>query len=157
MLANVYVPTAKIAQMMQAGEVAGCVIPNELIQRLEKEKKPERLERAALMVAAVKDLGFAGAHIGGFDLSHRDFMTISERAAAIGSGWRTRMDELVLPVAKEFYLLPLGKEGLERRRRQIPARQHTSRMPPFPNGSRSRCTVTSLPTVPWARAFSAPT
>ena len=81
-LANVYVPTAKIAQMMQAGEVAGCVIPDELIQRLEKEKKPERLERAALMVAAVKDLGFAGAHIGGFGLTHRDFMTIAERAAA---------------------------------------------------------------------------
>ena len=54
--------------MMQAGEVAGCVIPNELIKRLEKEKKPQRLERAALMVAAVKDLGFAGAHIGGFNL-----------------------------------------------------------------------------------------
>jgi methylenetetrahydrofolate reductase (NADPH) len=111
-LANVYVPTAKIAQMMQAGEVAGCVIPNELIQRLEKEKKPERLERAALMVAAAKDLGFAGAHIGGFNLSHREFMTIGERAAAIGSDWRNRMGELVLPVAEEFYLLPQGKDGL---------------------------------------------
>ncbi len=111
-LANVYVPTAKIAQMMQAGEVAGCVIPNELIQRLEKEKKPERLERAALMVAAAKDLGFAGAHIGGFNLSHRDFMTIGERAAAIGSGWRSHMDELVLPVANEFYLLPSDGDGL---------------------------------------------
>ena len=111
-LANVYVPTAKIARMMQAGEVAGCVIPEELIQRLEKEKKPERLERAALMVAAVKDLGFAGAHIGGFNLSHRDFMTIGERAAAIGSDWQNRMDELVLPMAQEFYLLPPGKEGL---------------------------------------------
>ena len=111
-LANVYVPTAKIAQMMQAGEVAGCVIPDELIQRLEKEKKPERLERAALMVAAAKDLGFAGAHIGGFDLSHKDFMTISERAAAIGNDWRNHMNDLVLPVANEFYLLPPGKDGL---------------------------------------------
>lgn len=111
-LANVYVPTAKIAQMMQAGEVAGCVIPDELIQRLEKEKKPERLERAALMVAAVKDLGFAGAHIGGFNLSHRDFMTIAERAATIGSGWRDRLDELVLPVPGEFYLLPESGNGL---------------------------------------------
>ena len=83
-LANVYVPTAKIARLMQAGELAGCVIPDELIQRLEQEKKPQRLERAALMVAAVKDLGFAGAHIGGFGLTHKDFMTILERAAAIG-------------------------------------------------------------------------
>jgi methylenetetrahydrofolate reductase (NADPH) len=110
--ANIYVPTAKIAQMMQVGEVAGCVIPNELIERLEKEKKPERLERAALMVAAVYDLGFAGAHIGGFNLTHRDFMAIGERAAAIGRDWRTRMNELVLPVPQEFYLLPPGTDGL---------------------------------------------
>ena len=111
-LANVYVPTAKIAEMMQAGEVAGCVIPDELIRRLEKEKKPERLERAALMVAAAKDLGFAGAHVGGFNLSHKDFMIIAERASAIGSEWRGRMDELILPIPNEFYLLPLGKDGL---------------------------------------------
>ncbi len=111
-LANVYVPTAKIAKMMQAGEVAGCVVPDELIRRLETEKKPQRLERAALMVAAVKDLGFAGAHIGGFGLTHRDFMTIAERAEAIGSGWKARMDELVFPIADEFYLLPADPNGL---------------------------------------------
>jgi len=39
-------------------------------------------------------------------------MTIGERAAAIGSDWRSHMDELVLPMAQEFYLLPPGKEGL---------------------------------------------
>jgi methylenetetrahydrofolate reductase (NADPH) len=111
-LANVYVPTAKVAQLMQAGEVAGCVIPEELIQRLEVEKKPQRLERAALMVAAAKDLGFAGAHIGGFGLTHRDFMTILERASAIGRDWRGRMDELVFPYPNEFYLLSQGGDGL---------------------------------------------
>ena len=111
-LANVYVPTAKIAQMMRAGEVAGCVVADELIRRLEGEKKPQRLERAALMVAAAKDLGFAGAHIGGFGLAHRDFMTIVERAAAIGKDWRGRMDELVFPVPSEFYLFPPREDGL---------------------------------------------
>ena len=111
-LANVYVPTAKIAQMMQAGEVAGCVITDELIRRLEGEKKPQRLERAALMVAAAKDLGFAGAHIGGFGLTHADFMTIIERAAAIGKDWRGRMDELVFPFPNEFYLFPARGDGL---------------------------------------------
>ncbi|MGD0201312.1 MAG: methylenetetrahydrofolate reductase C-terminal domain-containing protein [Bryobacteraceae bacterium] len=111
-LANVYVPTATVARMMQTGELAGCVVPDALIRRLEAEKKPERLERAALMVAAAKDLGFAGAHIGGFGLSHRDFMTIIERAAAIGKDWRKRMDELVFEYPDEFYLLPPGKDGL---------------------------------------------
>ncbi len=111
-LANVYVPTAKVAQLMQAGEVAGCVIPDVLIQRLEGERKPQRLERAALMVAAAKDLGFAGAHIGGFGLTHRDFMTMIERASAIGKDWRGRMDELVFPYPNEFYLLPQAADGL---------------------------------------------
>ncbi|MGD0015343.1 MAG: methylenetetrahydrofolate reductase C-terminal domain-containing protein [Bryobacteraceae bacterium] len=111
-LANVYVPTATIARMMQTGELAGCVVPDALIRRLEAEKKPERLERAALMVAAAKDLGFAGAHIGGFGLSHRDFMTIIERAAAVGKDWRKRTDELVFEYPDEFYLLPPGKDGL---------------------------------------------
>jgi methylenetetrahydrofolate reductase (NADPH) len=110
--ANVYVPTAKIAQMMQSGELAGCVVTDEFIRRLGSEKKPERLERAALMVAAAKDLGFAGAHIGGFGLTHKDFMVIQERAAAIGNGWRGRLDELIFEYPGQFYLLPEGENGL---------------------------------------------
>ncbi len=111
-LANVYVSTATIARMMRSGELAGCVAPDEFIRRLETEKKPQRLERAALMVAAVRGLGFAGAHIGGFGLTHRDFLTILDRAGAIGSGWRTRIDELVFEYPDEFYLLPPGTDGL---------------------------------------------
>jgi len=111
-MANIYVPTATIARMMQAGEIAGCVISDELIARLEKEKKPERLERAALMVAAAKDLGFAGAHIGGFALAHRDFLTVIERADVIGTQWRGRIEELVFGYPNEFYLLPAGRDGL---------------------------------------------
>jgi methylenetetrahydrofolate reductase (NADPH) len=110
-LANVYVPTAKIARLMQSGEIAGCVVTNEFIKRLEGEKKPQRLERAALMVAAAKDLGFAGAHIGGFGLVHKDFMAIIERASAIGKSWRGRLDELVFTLPNEFFLLPQNGDG----------------------------------------------
>jgi len=111
-VANVYVPTTTIATMMRNGEVAGCVIPEELTRRLEKEKKPQRLERAALMMAAVRDLGFAGSHIGGFGLSHSDYMLIISRSQEIGSDWRKRMDELVLPCPDEFYLFDSGPDGL---------------------------------------------
>jgi methylenetetrahydrofolate reductase (NADPH) len=111
-LANVYVPTATIARMMQTGELAGCVVPDELIRRLETEKKPQRLERAALMVAAARDLGFAGAHIGGFGLDHRDFLAILDRATAIGRDWKGRLDELVFEHPGQFYLLPRGSDGL---------------------------------------------
>jgi methylenetetrahydrofolate reductase (NADPH) len=111
-LANVYVPTATIARMMQSGELAGCVVSDELVRRLESEKKPQRLERAALMVAAARDLGFAGAHIGGFGLSHKDFMTIVDRAGALGRDWRKRMDEVVFARPGQFHLFPLGTDGL---------------------------------------------
>jgi methylenetetrahydrofolate reductase (NADH) len=113
-LANIYVPTAKVAQMMQAGEVAGCVITDDFLKKLEGEKKPQRLERAALMVAAVKDLGFAGAHIGGFGLTCKDFLTIKDRAAAIGKDWRGHIDDLVFPLPGEFYLLPQNSNGLSK-------------------------------------------
>jgi methylenetetrahydrofolate reductase (NADPH) len=111
-LANIYVPTATIATMMRSGDISGCVAPRELIDRLKGEKKPERLERAALMVAAVHDLGFAGAHIGGFGLKHRDFMHILERSAEIGGEWRDRIADLVWREPGEFYLLPEGSDGL---------------------------------------------
>jgi len=111
-LANIYVPTPTVARMMQSGELAGCVVSADFVRRLEGEKKPQRLERAALMVAAVKDLGFAGAHIGGFGLVYKDFVTILDRAAAIGKDWRGRMDDLVFPCPGEFYLLPAGPDGL---------------------------------------------
>jgi len=112
-LTNVYVPTATIARLMQSGEVPGCIIPDRFIQILGKEKKLQRLERAALMVAAAKELGFAGAHIGGFGLTHNDFLTIISKADEIGDRWRERMDELIFEVgADDFYLLPKGKDGL---------------------------------------------
>ena len=112
LIANVYVPTLTVAKMMKDGELPGCVMPDKLLRRMESEKKPERLERAALMLAAVRDLGFAGGHIGGFGLVHADFLKILDRAREIGSDWKGRMDELVYETPGEFYLYPPGPDGL---------------------------------------------
>ena len=111
-MADLYVPTATIAKMMRSGDISGCVVPEEVIRRLEGAKKAERLEQAALMVAAVRDLGFAGAHIGGFGLKHQDFLRIRELSEEIGSSWRNRIDEIVNPEPGEFYLLPESSDGL---------------------------------------------
>jgi methylenetetrahydrofolate reductase (NADPH) len=111
-LANIYVPTATIARLMKDGEVPGCIVEDPLIRRLEGEKKPERLERAALMVAAVRDLGFAGAHIGGFGLTHADFLRIMDRSLEIGAGWKGRMEELVFEGDGDYYLFEAGTDGL---------------------------------------------
>ncbi len=111
LIPSIYVPTATIARHMRDGEVPGCVVPEALIARLEGEKKPQRLERAALMVAAVKGLGFAGAHIGGFGLTHADLRTLIERAGEIGDDWRGRPDELLFETPDEYHLFPEGSDG----------------------------------------------
>ncbi len=111
-IANIYMPTATVGRMMRAGEIAGCSIPEKLQQRLEVEKKPERLERAALMLAAARGLGFAGGHIGGLGLSHGDCLKIMDRAAEIGTDWKGRIEELIFEIADEFYLWPRASDGL---------------------------------------------
>ncbi len=111
-VANIYVPTPTVAKLMRTGEVAGCVVPDELLRRLGSEKKPERLERAALMLAAARELGFAGGHIGGFGLTHADMMKIIDRACEIGPDWSKRIDELIFEARDEFFLLPQGTNGL---------------------------------------------
>lgn len=111
-IANIYVPTATVGRMMQSGDIPGCVMPDSLLALLKKEKKPQRIERAAVTVAAVKSLGFAGAHLGGFGLKYKDMIKIIERADEIGDEWKDRMDELVYEVPGEFYLFPEGENGL---------------------------------------------
>jgi methylenetetrahydrofolate reductase (NADPH) len=111
-IANVYVPTAFVAKMMKQGLIAGTVASDELIERLESESKAERLERAANMVAAVRDLGFSGAHLGGFGLTHDDFHWITRRANELGDGWKNHVDDLIFEYPGEFYLFPKGADGL---------------------------------------------
>ena len=111
-IANIYMPTATVGRMMRAGEIAGCSIPERLQQKLEVEKKPERLERAALMLAAARGLGFAGGHIGGLGLSHSDCLKIMDRAAEIGMDWKGRIEELIFEMPGEFYLWPHASDGL---------------------------------------------
>lgn len=112
MLANVYVPTATIAKMMQRGVLSGCAISDRLIETLGEEKKPQRLQRAGQMVAAAKDLGFAGAHIGGFGLAHKDMLRIIEIANEVGSDWRSNIDNIVFDYPGQFQLFPQGTDGM---------------------------------------------
>jgi len=113
--------------MMRRGELAGCIVPEGLLLRLESEKKPERLERASLMLAAVRDLGFAGAHLGGFGLTHQDLRAILDRAGEIGADWRRRVDELVFESPGEFYVFPPDGTGLSDGRAPYRSQERTER------------------------------
>jgi len=69
-------------------------------------------------VAAARDLGFSGAHIGGFGLSHRDVMQIVARSTEIGATWKRRLDEIVFEYPGEYYLYACGSDGLSNGERQ---------------------------------------
>ena len=43
----------------------------------------------------MRDLGFAGAHIGGFGLTHADFLRIMDRSLEIGAALLLGIDGLV--------------------------------------------------------------
>lgn len=109
---SIYAPTFTIGKIMQSGAIPGCVLPDSLLERLSGERKPQRIERAALMVAAIRSMGFAGAHLGGYGLTHRDARSIVERSETIGEDWRCRVEELIHPYPVEFYLLPQAADGL---------------------------------------------
>ena len=79
-MANVFVPSLAVARVMNTGRVPGVILPDTLLQQMEaeaenKDKGEEaRLLRAAKMIAALREMGYAGIHLGGNNL---DFDSIS--------------------------------------------------------------------------------
>ncbi|MBL4903262.1 MAG: methylenetetrahydrofolate reductase C-terminal domain-containing protein [Desulfocapsa sp.] len=71
LMANVFVPTLPVARIMNKGRIPGVILPNTLLQRMEEEAgnddkgEEARLVRAAKMIAALREMGYAGIHLGG--------------------------------------------------------------------------------------------
>lgn len=111
-IGNVYVLSYGAAKAMAAGKVPGCVVPDDLLQVLAEEARADdkgkaaRLERAAKMVAMFRGMGFAGAHIGGFNLKTEDFLTIVRRAGELEARWEELLPEVQFGGRDEFYGFP---------------------------------------------------
>ena len=115
---NVYVLSAgPAARLMHDGQVPGCFVSDDLYAAVRRERTSDHIERAALQVAMYRDLGAAGADLGGLS----DFETLIKilaRAAEIGSAWRDRRSVLDYPPrriasgAEPFYLY--GANGADR-------------------------------------------
>jgi len=80
LVASVFIPGMKVAEIMAQGKVPGIVFPESLAQRMRLERagsdkgEEARLLRAAKMVALLKHMGYAGVHLGGNNL---DFSKIA--------------------------------------------------------------------------------
>ena len=108
-LGNVFVPNLAVTELMYQEQVPGCVITEALYSQIRKEAKSEdkgkeaRLVRAAKLLAVLKGLGYAGAHIGGPNLSFSDLDFMLHTAKEIGKNWRSCLDDLSFWPEKAFW------------------------------------------------------
>jgi len=109
LLGNLYVLTYGSARAMNANRVPGCVVTDELLSILAREReapdkgKAARLERAAKMYAFMKGMGYSGVHIGGMNLSHDDVQHIVERGEELTPNWKDIVTEFDFPQPDGFY------------------------------------------------------
>lgn len=110
LIANVFLLTRGAARLMQKGAIAGCYISDELMSALEEEftaddkGKAARIERAAVLTAIAKGLGFAGVHIGGFGLDAAMVTGILDRAEELAGNWKDLVPAMSFGNRNGFYL-----------------------------------------------------
>ena len=108
-LANIYVLPYGVAKTMNANIIAGAVVTDELLARIDQERKAEdkgkaaRLNRAAQMYAIARGMGFAGAHIGGYNLSYEMVESIIDKGEELAPNWRELVSEFDFPQPNSFF------------------------------------------------------
>ena len=109
LLGNVFVLSYKAAQRMATGVPPGCWASPALVAALQQESTAAdgglgaRLERAAMQVATLKGLGYAGAYIGG---THNavHIRRILDRAAELEPRWQECADQVQFGDPHGFYV-----------------------------------------------------
>ncbi|MBW6519989.1 MAG: methylenetetrahydrofolate reductase C-terminal domain-containing protein [Desulfoarculaceae bacterium] len=80
LIASVFIPSIKVAEIMCRGQVPGVIFPESLVQAMKEEGQSQdsgeeaRLLRGAKMVSVLKQMGYSGVHLGGNNL---DFSKIA--------------------------------------------------------------------------------
>jgi len=113
---NIYRLNAGIARMFNRGMFPGCVVSDDLLERINKEKQSEDkgkaffVDLAAKQVAAFKGMGYKGVYIGGVN-KYADFAGIIEKAEDYkDNDWKEFVPELTNPQKNEYYLYCVDKK-----------------------------------------------
>jgi len=114
-IGNVYVLGAKAAERMSTGNPPGCWASPELVAATAKDAANAdkglagRLERAAITVAILKGIGYAGAYIGGtHDPNH--IAHIIQRGEELAPRWKELLPDLQFGREGGFYLYEPSRE-----------------------------------------------
>lgn len=121
-IGNVFVPSLKVAELMHQGKIPGCIIPDRLYAEILREArspdkgKKSRLIRAAKLLAILKGLGYAGAHLGGPGLNYEDIDFLLTTAETFLPAWQELVAEMNHWLDHGFYLFTRDeKTGLNTR------------------------------------------
>ncbi len=107
-LGSVYVLTPGSARIINAGQVPGAVVSDELLGRVVREWRDKSqgrtlaVERAARLGAVLKGLGYRGIHIAGVNRGFELVGRILDRMAQIEGRWRDFLEDF-----------PAGRSGGE--------------------------------------------
>ena len=107
-IANVFVPSLTVARIMNRGKVPGVILPDRLLQCMEKESRSDdrgeeaRLLRAARMIAVLKDMGYTGIHLGGNNLDFDKISFVLDKAEAFDG--KDLREEVHFPEPFTWYL-----------------------------------------------------
>ena len=129
LIASVFIPGIKVAEMMVQGKVPGIVFPESLLNRMRQEKTAQdkgeeaRLLRGAKMVAVLKHMGYAGVHLGGnnLDFSKIAFLLDEADSYARTTDLEELRQEVDFPAPASWYLFPKSGRQLDRPRSSIAA------------------------------------
>ena len=108
-MGNVYVLSKRAAERMSTGSPPGCWASPALVEALRKESEAAdgglaaRLERAAMQVAVLKGLGYAGAYIGGTHNAEQ-ISRILRRATELQANWQECAEQVQFGDAGGFYI-----------------------------------------------------
>ena len=114
LIASVFIPSLKVAEIMGRGQVPGVLFPETLVQRMREEAvskdkgEEARLLRGARMVAILKHMGYAGVHLGGnnLDFSKIAFLLDQAEQYAETANLQEMRQEVHFPTPSTWYLFP---------------------------------------------------
>jgi methylenetetrahydrofolate reductase (NADPH) len=109
-LGNVFIPNLTVAGLMHTGKIPGCVITDALYAEIRREAtgpdkgKQARLLRGAKLLAILKGLGYAGAHLGGPGLTYDNIDYLLTTADSLAGNWQELVPEMGYWHEDGFYL-----------------------------------------------------
>lgn len=120
--------------MMNANQLPGCVVSDQLLAQIDRERADQdkglgaRLLRAAKMYAFMKGMGFDGVHLGGHNISYEQVRLVIEKGRSwyrIGSRsspnliFPNRMDSIIMNLTLPPASIPRSRSTVPLCRRTI--------------------------------------